>query len=292
MWTDRRIAVLDVGGTAIKAALWSNGALSDVREYPTPFSSAKALTDTMIALVREYLPADAVGISTRGQVDGEGVILFDNGPIADYTGTPVKAILEAALDVPVFVENDVNCAAWAEAKLGAGSDCRDFLCLTYGTGIGGAVVQNGALYHGANWSAGEFGAMQLFSENPQGEGLCACFYENLASATALVNDVKTVYPDIENGRQVCERLDDPLLTSVIDRWVRRVSYGLSSIIHIFNPSLIVLGGGILQKDELFQRIDSCTHAQLMPGFEVVRLKQAELGNRAGMMGAALLAETL
>ncbi len=291
MWT-KKIAALDVGGTAIKAALWSGGRLSSEQEFPTPFSSAKALTDAMIANVQAMGPVDAVGISTRGQVDGGGVILFDNGPILDYTGTPVKAILEQALGVPVFVENDVNCAAWAEARLGAGKDHSDFLCVTYGTGIGGAIIQNGAIYHGANWSAGEFGALQLFSENPQGEGLCACFYENLASAAALVKEAQTVDPLIENGRQVCERLEDPALSPIIDRWVSRVSYGLSSIVHLFNPSLMVLGGGILQNDELFRRIDECTHSQLMPGFEVVQLRQAQLGNRAGMMGAALLAESL
>ncbi len=288
----KRIAALDVGGTAIKAALWDGEELRGLREFPTPFSSAKALTDAMIETVRALGPVDVVGISTRGQVDGDGVILFDNGPILDYSGTKVKAILEVALGVPVFVENDVNCAAWAEARLGAGKGNSDFLCVTYGTGIGGAIIQGGALYHGANWSAGEFGALQLFSENPQGEGLCACFYENLASATALVMDAKTVYPQIENGRQVCEKLDDPALAPVIDRWVRRVSYGLSSMVHIFNPSLIVLGGGILQNEVLFQKIDACTHSQLMPGFEVVKLKQAQLGNQAGMMGAALLADTL
>ncbi len=292
MWTDKRIAALDVGGTAIKASLWHRGELSDVREFPTPFSSANALTDVMIDTVKAVGPVDAVGISTRGQVDGKGVILFDNGPILDYTGTPVKDILETALQVPVFVENDVNCAAWAEAKLGAGQGQDNFLCVTYGTGIGGAIIQDGKLYHGANWSAGEFGALQLFSENPQGEGLCACFYENLASASALVTAAQTVDPSISNGRQVCDRLNDPALSPVIDQWVRRVSYGLSSIVHIFNPALIVLGGGILQNEGIFHRIDQCTHGQLMPGFEVVRLKQAQLGNRAGMMGAALLAETL
>ncbi len=292
MWTDKRIAALDVGGTAIKAAVWQNGDLRELREFPTPFSSAKTLTEAMIQTVRSMGAIDAVGISTRGQVDGSGVILFDNGPIPDYTGTPVKAMAEQALGVPVFVENDVNCAAWAEAKLGAGKGHPDFLCVTYGTGIGGAIIQDGKLYHGANWSAGEFGAMQLFSESPQGEGLCACFYENLASVSALVNDARQVFPDIENGRQVCDRLNNPVLSPIVDRWIRRVSYGLSSIVHIFNPSLIVLGGGILQDDRLFRRIDECTHAQLMPGFEVVQLKQAQMGNRAGMIGAALLAQSL
>lgn len=285
-----RIAALDIGGTAIKAAVWENGQLTDLHEIPTPIECAADLLRAAEQIVCKMGAVDAVGISTRGQVDGNGVILFDNGPIADYTGTQVKDRLETALGLPVAVENDVNCAAWAEAMLGAGKDHPDFLCITYGTGIGGAIIQTGALYHGANWSAGEFGAMQLFSQNPFGEGLCAAFYENLASASALVEQAQAVDPSIENGRQVCQRMNEPALSPVIDRWVTNVSWGLSSLIHIFNPGLIVLGGGILQNDELFRRIDVCTRSQLMPGFEVVELKQAQLGNAAGMIGAALLAQ--
>ena len=285
-----RFAAIDVGGTLIKAALWENGVLSPVTEHETPSSSAAQLLDAIEGAVRQFGTVDAVGISTRGQVDGEGVILFDNGPISDYTGTPVKALLEARLGLPVFVENDVNCAGWAEACLGAGKGCADFLCVTYGTGIGGAIIQNGQLYHGSNWSAGEFGGMQLFSQKPTGEGLCAAFYENLASTAALVTMAQTVYPDLQNGRQVCQRMDDPLLCPIIDSWVQNVSYGLSSLIHIFNPGLIVLGGGIMQNEALVEKIRCCVMTQLMHGFETVQLKPAVLGNRAGMIGAALLAE--
>ena len=285
-----RIAALDIGGTAIKYGVWQEGQLTGLSERPSPTTCAADMIATLVDIIRGLGTVDAVGISTRGQVDGDGAILFDNGPISDYTGTPVKAQLEKALGLPVVVENDVNCAAWAEACLGAGKERGDFLCVTYGTGIGGAMIQNGTLYHGVNWSAGEFGAMQLFSQNPQGEGLCAAFYENLASASALVELARTVDPAIQNGRQVCARMEESKLSLVIDRWVTYVSWGLSTLIHIFNPGLIVLGGGILQNEALFRKIDACTRSQLMPGFEVVELKQAQLGNSAGLIGAALLAE--
>ena len=287
-----RIAALDIGGTAIKYGVWENGQLTGLSERPSPTTCAHDLIDVLAAVVRTLGTVDAVGISTRGQVDGNGAILFDNGPISDYTGTPLKAVLQQMLGIPVWVENDVNAAAWGEAVLGAGKDHPNFLCVTYGTGIGGAIIQNGSLYRGANWSAGEFGAMQLFSQNPTGEGLCAAFYENLASASALVEQAQAVDPTVRNGRQVCERMNDPTISPVVERWVTNVSWGLSSLIHVFNPSLIVLGGGILQNGELFQMIRACTRKQLMPGFEVVQLKQAQLGNTAGLIGAALLAETM
>lgn len=290
MWTDARIAALDIGGTAIKSALWQQGVLSRVQECPTPVASAKTLVEKAVELLRDMGPVDAVGVCTRGQVDGEGRILHDNGPVPDYTGTPLQALLEDALSVPVLVENDTNAAAWGEARQGAGRGCADFLCLTFGTAVGGGLILNDRLYRGVNRSAGEFGCMQLFSQKPAWEGPGGAYYETMASTTALVKAARQVDPTVKNGRELCARLDEPNLSAVADHWVEQVSWGLSSLIHIFNPALLVLGGGIMQNEALFRRIDACVRSQLLPGFEVVTLKPALLGNRAGLIGVALLAE--
>ena len=286
-----RIAALDIGGTAIKYGIWEAGQLTGLFERPTAATQASEVIDAILEIIEELKPINAVGISTRGQVDGNGVILYDNGPILNYTGTPLKAHLEQILDVPVWVENDVNAAAWGEACMGAGKNHRDFLCITYGTGIGGAIILNGQLYRGSNWSAGEFGSMQLFSQKPAWPGFGGAYYENQASATALVEAVQAIYPQVQNGRQVCDLLNDTKLVPIIDDWITKASFGLSTLIHIFNPSLIVLGGGILQNETLFRKINACTRSQLMPGFEVVQLKQAQLGNIAGLIGAALRAQS-
>lgn len=285
-----RIAALDIGGTAIKYGVWEAGQLTGLSERPTPVTCAHDLIDAIVDIVREMDSPAALGISTRGQVDGNGCILYDNGPIADYTGTPLKAILEEALGIPVWVENDVNAAAWGEACCGAGAGQADFLCLTYGTAVGGAIILNGQLYKGANWSAGEFGSMQLFSQKPAWPGFGGAYYENMASTAALVTAAQAVDPSIQNGRQVCQRLNDPRLTDVLSNWVNNVSFGLSTLIHIFNPGLIVLGGGLMQNEDVFRHIRDCTMTQLMPGFDCVQLKPAQLGNRAGLFGAAMLAK--
>ena len=285
-----RIAALDIGGTAIKYGLWDGEQLTEQHETPSDIRSAKALVAQMESAVRSLGEVDAVGISTRGQVNGNGEILFDNGPIPDYTGTPVKKILQQALGIPVHVENDVNAAAWGEACKGAGKGHNDFLCLTFGTGIGGAIILNHQLYRGANWSAGEFGAMQLFSQKPAWNGEGGAYYESFASASALVERVRIAVPSVTNGRQVCSNLEHPVVAPIVAEWVQNVSFGLSSLAHIFNPSLIVLGGGILQNDDLFHRIESCTRSQLMGGFECLTLAKTKLGNQAGMIGAALLAQ--
>lgn len=285
-----RIAALDIGGTAIKYGVWEAGQLTGLSERPTPVTCTKDLISEILKIVQTLDNPDALGISTRGQVDGSGSILYDNGPIEDYTGTPLKAILEDALGIPVWVENDVNAAAWGEACCGAGVGQSDFLCLTYGTAVGGAIILNGQLYKGANWSAGEFGSMQLFSQKPAWQGFGGAYYENMASTSALVTAARAVDSSLTNGRQVCGRMDDPLIISVVDQWVRNVSFGLSTLIHIFNPGLIVLGGGLMQNDKIFRQISACTMTQLMPGFECVQLKPAKLGNHAGIIGAAMLAK--
>lgn len=285
-----RIAALDIGGTAIKYGIWEAGQLTGLSERPTPVTCTKDLISEILQIVQTMDNLDALGISTRGQVDGNGAILYDNGPIEDYTGTPLKALLEDALGIPVWVENDVNAAAWGEACCGAGVGQSDFLCLTYGTAVGGAIILNGQLYKGANWSAGEFGSMQLFSQKPAWQGFGGAYYENMASTAALVDAAKNIDPALQNGRQVCQRIDDPLLSPVMEQWVSNVSFGLSTLIHIFNPGLIVLGGGLMQNEEIFRRISACTMTQLMPGFECVQLKPAALGNQAGMIGAAMLAK--
>ena len=285
-----RIAALDIGGTAIKYGIWEAGQLTGLSERPTPVTCTKDLISEILKIVQTLDNPDALGISTRGQVDGSGSILYDNGPIEDYTGTPLKAILEDALGIPVWVENDVNAAAWGEACCGAGVGQSDFLCLTYGTAVGGAIILNGQLYKGANWSAGEFGSMQLFSQKPAWQGFGGAYYENMASTSALVTAARAVDSSLTNGRQVCGRMDDPLIISVVDQWVRNVSFGLSTLIHIFNPGLIVLGGGLMQNDKIFRQISACTMTQLMPGFECVQLKPAKLGNHAGIIGAAMLAK--
>ncbi len=285
-----RIAALDIGGTAIKYGIWEAGQLTGLSERPTPGTCTQDLISEILWIVQTLDKPDALGISTRGQVDGNGTILYDNGPIEDYSGTPLKTILEDALGIPVWVENDVNAAAWGEACCGAGKGHKDFLCITYGTGIGGAIILNEQLYRGANWSAGEFGSMQLFSQKPAWQGFGGAYYENMASTSALVTAAQAVDPTLENGRQLCEHMNDPRLSPIVERWVSNVSWGLSTLIHIFNPGLIVLGGGLMQNESIFRQVCTCTLTQLMPGFECVQLKPAKLGNRAGMIGAAMLAK--
>ena len=127
-----KILVFDIGGTAIKYGICKNGHLEETKEYPTEaFRGGTHILNTICRLSEQYLPFDAIGISTAGQVNpDEGSIIYANSNIPDYTGTQFKKILQKLFHVPVAVENDVNSAALGEAVFGAGKGKNSFLCLT------------------------------------------------------------------------------------------------------------------------------------------------------------------
>ena len=259
-----RTAAIDIGGTMIKSGVWDGTRLDQIKEYPTDLSLGGA---SLMRQVKEILHSGllcgnetgAIGISTAGQVDaGRGSILYANDNIPGYTGTNVKKILEEEFSIPVTVENDVNAAAMGEARFGAGAGFQDFLCLTYGTGVGGAVILGKELYRGSSYSAGEFGGMIVHPEDrKEGEPFSGC-YEKYAS--------------------------------VIDTWIDEIVYGLISLIHIFNPECLILGGGVMEQAYLVREVEKRVKSQIMESYAKTVIRKAGLGNRAGMTGAAWLAE--
>ncbi|MDA3731139.1 ROK family protein [Niameybacter massiliensis] len=289
-----RIVALDIGGTSIKAGVWKNNQLSEIKEYPTNAKAGgEAVVAKAISILKEYDEFDRIGISTAGQVDSvQGMIRYANENIPGYTGMKVKEILEGTFHVPVAVENDVNAAAIGEAAFGAGQGYDHFLCLTYGTGVGGAIVINKKIYTGAEFSAGEFGSMIVHPEDrKEGEYFSGC-YEKYASTTALVAKAQAYDPTITNGRKLFERLDEDPIKQIVDEWIKEIMYGLVSLIHIFNPPCIVLGGGVFAQTYVVEKLEKMLYTNIMPSFRNVVLRQAELGNTAGLLGAVKLACTL
>lgn len=284
-----RIAVADIGGTNIKAGIWENDVITEVAELPTEAKRGGThVVNQVKKLLHGFGSFDAIGISTAGQVDSKrGVIIYANENIPGYTGTPLKEILEAEFAVPVAVLNDVNAAAIGEAYYGAGKDSNDFLCLTYGTGVGGAIVMNGRVYTGAGFSAGEFGAMVIHPEDRNAaEDMFSGCYERYASTTALVQRAQWKYPGLRNGREIFAHFDEPEVRRLVACWADEVVCGLVTLIHIFNPSTVILGGGIMERPEVLALIREKLYPNIMESFRGVKLVAAELGNRAGMLGAS------
>lgn len=284
--------VFDIGGTSIKYGVCQDNALTDMRELPTNAKKGGAhILKTVISLIQAHTSFDAIGISTAGQVNAkDGFIIYANQNIPDYTGIQYKKTLEELFHVPVAVENDVNAAALGEAVYGAGQEHSQFLMLTYGTGVGGAVINNREVYHGSSYSASEFGAMITHSDaRLSGSDFFDGCYERYASTTGLVQMIKPYRPELDTGRKIFQALSDDTVVAIIDKWVDEIMLGLATLTHIYNPSCIILGGGIMAQPLILQKIEEKKSRFIMPSFAHVQIIAAALGNSAGVLGANYLA---
>lgn len=290
----KKIVALDIGGTSIKSGIWDGTTVSDVREQDTNAKNGGAyVMERAKEILHGYHGFDGIGISTAGQVDSaKGCIRYANENIPGYTGMKVREILQNEFQVPVAVENDVNAAAIGEAQFGAGAGHKDFLCITYGTGVGGAIVIDKTVYTGSCFSAGEFGGILIHPEaRVNGQPFSGC-YEKYASTTALVRMARAYDETLDNGRKIFSRIQEPQVLAIVDAWVDEIVYGLISVIHIFNPSCIVLGGGVMAQPYVAEQVQQKVHLEIMDSFRNVELIPARLGNQAGLLGAAYLAKTL
>lgn len=283
------VLCFDIGGTAIKygAAQEENGQIAwdfcseiptDAKRLRGPGIEAKILE--LIEQLRPTYPADGVAISTAGMVDHRsGAILFANENIPDYTGRNLRQAVEARFGLPCAVENDVNCAALGEAAYGAARGADSVLCVTVGTGVGGAVILNGQVWHGHCGSAGEIGYLPV-----EGGTL-----EQQASTSALIRSVQSHAGQLLDGREIFARAQagDAVCAAAIDRLCTGLAQGLSACVCLFNPAAIVLGGGIMAQQGYLRPLLEQKLAERIPPVVLssTKLCFAALGNRAGMAGA-------
>lgn len=288
-----KIAALDIGGTFIKFALiddveWK--ILSWGEEETCAYLGGKAVMDKVISILSKLGDFDRIGISTAGQVNQQtGTILYATDNIPNYTGTPVKELIQTQFSVPVAIDNDVKCAGLCEALIGAGKGFGNVLCVTYGTGIGGAMIQNGRVLRGSVGSAGEVGHVITHAEGNQ----CTCgakgCYETYASTAVLIQMVEKRTGEKLNGKEIFQRIDQAQIKDIIDEWIKEVSYGLRSLVYVFNPDCIVLGGGIMQQAYVVESLKKTVRQNVMESVKNVELRAAKMGNYAGAIGAAMLA---
>ncbi|MFH1390361.1 MAG: ROK family protein [Candidatus Margulisiibacteriota bacterium] len=198
----------------------------------------------------------------------------------------MKKILEKEFSRPVFIDNDANCAALAEARFGAGVGRRHFIYITVSTGIGGGIIINGQLYRGANGSAGEFGHMIIDSQGLTcGCGNVGCF-EAMASGTAVRKRAGMDGASVE----LAARQGDKKALAVINETAHYLAIGISNLVNIFNPELVILGGGVSKMRELLLnpvRKEFKKYALYLPA-KSVKIVRAKLGTNAGILGAAAL----
>lgn len=284
------ILALDIGGTAIKSGLFENGTLTVQKETPSNGKlGASALIDAISSLIQEAIvnhPIERIGISITGQVSPQdGSIIFATDSIPGFTGTPLKEILFKRHGIPLTVDNDVNCAALGEGFYGAATNYNNFLCITYGTGIGGAIVIDKKIFYGKIGIAGELGHMITHA----GGDACVCgkngCYEAYASTTALIKRVHSATSKLFTGRDIFNLMGNDRIKYEIDIWIDEIVYGLVSLTHIFNPQAIILGGGIMEQDYVYHQILERTKHSVIASFQGTDILHAKLGNSAGIYGA-------
>lgn len=291
------VIAMDVGGTAVKyAVVDQRGGISQQGSMETRAQEGgEALMARMLSQMDRMKGEDILGVavSTAGHVscDHASVVYASNLP--GWTGMPIARRVRQHTGHPCIVENDVNAAALGERWLGAARDCRALLMLTLGTGVGGAVIMNGQLLTGAGGAAGEFGHICL---HPGGMacdcGLQGCF-ERYASTSALKarslslpqghpgrGDVKALFAASRQG--------DWDAAAVLSPWLEDLAQGLASLVHCYNPDVLLLGGGVsAQGQYLSDLVYARLKDKVMPSFLTgLQVKTALLGNQAGMLGAA------
>lgn len=292
---------LDIGGTSLKVGIVDKSGhvrrraecSVDFDHYHTPILQTVLSETTSFLQAGEEKPA-AIGVSATGQIESSsGTVIGTCGSLPDWVGTPLCMTLETAFGLPVYVENDANCALLGESWLGRVRGRRHALLVTFGTGVGGAILTDGRLFHGNKGIAGEIGHFPTHAGGVRCTcGNCGC-YEQYASVTALVRMAQSCMPGAAlDGRRIFQQAmeGNESAAAAIDAWIDEIAAGLIGLVHLFNPQIVLIGGGVsAQEAMLIAPLRQRVLAGTMPQFrEGLLLEAALLGNDAGMLGAARL----
>jgi glucokinase len=300
---------VDVGGTKVAVAAVDGVTVSHNEEHPTVTASSDALLDGIEHVVRDVMreagEPEAIGVGVPSQIDfGTGTVETSvNIPLA---GVPLRDELRHRFGVPVFVDNDANCAALAEAHLVGESD---LVMLTLGTGVGGGVVTDGMTFRGAHGLGAELGHMTINPDGPPCPGNCpnrGCL-EAYCSGQALERDATELASDRPESA-LAKHVDsdgtvsshnlvaaadrgDPDALFLMDNFGRMLGIGIANYVNIFEPARLAIGGGLSRASHLFlDRAVREAGSRALPAlWKRVSVEVAEASEDAGVIGAGLLA---
>ncbi len=311
--TERLGIGLDIGGTKVLGAVVDGkGTVLAEHRVPSPTGTWPGMLEALAAVVEElrssHSAVDCVGIGAAGMVGRDGAILYAPN-VAAFRATPVRTDVENRVGLPTVVDNDANVAAYGEARFGAAAGLSDAIVITLGTGIGGGVIVDGKLLHGAYGYAAEVGHFQIDPDGP----MCACgeqgHWEAMASGTALGvlaqtaatnGALPTVLTAVDGdvslirGQHVSAAAHDGArdALALVDTYCTYVALGLVGLANIFDPAVIAIAGGLVNDGELYLgpiRRHFSGHIEGARHRPVPAVVPAELGERAGVIGAATLA---
>lgn len=284
---------IDLGGTATKFGRFLvNGTCTQSLSVPTPHPARPdAVIDTIVYAIEKLAPEPseiaAIGVGTPGPADVLGRVAQIAINLEGWVDIPVATLLQSRTGIPTIVANDGNCAGMGEKWLGAGRGYRDFVLLTLGTGVGGAVFLNGELFTGRAGSAGELGLITLDA------GGHPCNSGNRGSLEQFLSGQAIRRITGKEPKQMGElaAAGDPDALRFWESYGCNLGVGLSSIMYVLTPEVAIIGGGISASAKFFlpaaeREIERRVMEVSRPGFKIVA---AELGNHAGIAGAAKLA---
>ena len=310
---------IDVGGTKVAGGVVDEyGTVLASNRRVTPAEDQAGTRDTIVEVAAElterYPDVVAIGIGAAAWIDTAGsTVLF--APNLAWRDEPLRDYVTKAVGRPTVLENDANVAAWAEFRFGAARAADDsMVMITVGTGIGGGIVLNGALWRGANGIAGELGHIQSVPDgHPCGCGRLGCI-EQYASGNALVRfaragardepdraalllDLAGGDPLAITGRQITQaaRSGDGVARDAFARIGYWLGIAMADLAQIFDPQVLVVGGGVVEAGDLLMGPTEHTYRDQLAQrgrFPVAQVKAAETGNAAGVVGAADLARRI
>ena len=295
---DPAVIGVDVGGTKVAAARIAGTEVLEPVVHPTDLSGPDALLAGIEAAIREVAEKagepEAVGIGMPSHID------FATGTIVSSVNIPFEGValgteLGGRLGVPVYLDNDANCAALAEAQFVGDHPAQHLVMLTLGTGVGGGVVIDGRIFRGASGLGAELGHTVINPDGPPCQGTCpnrGCL-ETMCSGTALEREATAKAGHRVKGREVVElaRGGDGEAQGLLDDLGRWLGIGIANFVNVFEPAHLVIGGGLSAAADLFlEGAVAEARSRALPAlFERVAISVAKAGNDAGVIGAGLLA---
>jgi glucokinase len=303
---------IDIGGTKVLGGVVTGtGEILATARRDTPREGGRALTEAIANVATELAqqyPVDSIGVSAAGFISSDRQTMLATPNISNWNGVNLVAELTEILHKKIVLENDANAAAWGEFKFGAGRGRNDLMMLTLGTGVGGGLILDGAVFRGAFGIGAELGHIRLV---PDGH-LCGCgirgCLEQYASGSGLMRHAREAIDaspllarnlldrgdgTIEGlrGHHITEaaRDGDPVAIAAFNTMATYLGAGIASLCAVIDPSCVVLGGGVTDAGELFLGPTRDAALRLIPfsgKHPYPEIVAAELGNHAGLVGVA------
>ena len=315
--TRKKILSLDVGGTKLAGAVFdSSGKLlrystrltrssADSKDADSVFDRLAGLGESLLRKEGVGGALKCVGAGCAGPLDSEKGVIYAPPNLHCWDGFPLKERLEKHFGVPAVVDNDANAAALGEQRFGAGRGHSHILYITASTGIGAGLVLDGKVYRGADYGAGEFGHMILARNGPRcncgGRGCLEAFASGTAIAKRAQREIRRA-PDsllagmrAEKGEKnlsakdifAAARKGDPLASKIVNDAAEYLGIGITSVIHLLNPEIIIIGGGMARAGRLlFEPVRRIVAERAQKSLaENVQIVPAKLGGKAGLYGS-------